>query len=562
MDIHIEHSYSLHKDFSGRSTELKSITRWYTDPRSPFLILDAIGGTGKSALAWVWLQAVLLGRTLDIQTPVVRAASPPPEKVFWWSFYNTNAKFRDFLTVLKSILHPPESYVTQPDAVVRAIVQDLAERRVFLVLDGLERILSAYDSPSSVHQDDRSDELDHPDGYRERYSSFSDSLAERFFIELAASGGASKILITSRMVPSAFRANVISHELVAGIRRLEIKGLDENSCLEFFRCAGVNLNLAEVRSLCRPIGYHPLYVRLLRGILEFDSRTSASAALAQVIRQSSSNQSGATMASRQRRLLEVAYDALGEDLQVVMMLVSVFRFAIDRDTLGVLLRTQLDRSDAWLSNAVHKLEQRGLLYFDKEASTVDLHPIVRVSVYSRVNLEAATRYHDLAADMLSTKYSMILGPSREDGESTGAITAEHFAGVLRRGGISSALLSQVNVISECFYQMVCAGHFKYAASLYRERLSTVLFFRLAAYHESIGLLEKLIPENDREWGGLEVSEQVWLLNSLAMCYSRMAVLNRARSYYDRAIGIARAHSLRLSLAIILQNVSEDSTVQR
>jgi tetratricopeptide (TPR) repeat protein len=85
----------------------------------------------------------------------------------------------------------------------------------------------------------------------------------------------------------------------------------------------------------------------------------------------------------------------------------------------------------------------------------------------------------------------------------------------------------------------------------------LMFFRLAAYQESIALLDRLVPDVDSEWKISRPEDQIWILNALAMSCSRMAILSRAHELYDRAIRLAEHHGFRRPLAILLQNLSED-----
>src|SRR5688572_24093400 len=152
MTVHIVHPYILHSDFVGRSDELLMIADWYCDSNRPILFIDAIGGTGKSALAWVWLHYWLLRRPLDARVDHTPSSLPAPLGVLWWSFYATNAKFRDFLDVLKTFISDPSIMTADGDELIRLLVQELSERKYLLVLDGMERALAAYDRPDAVHE--------------------------------------------------------------------------------------------------------------------------------------------------------------------------------------------------------------------------------------------------------------------------------------------------------------------------------------------------------------------------------------------------------------------------
>lgn len=91
------HPYPLQSNFTGRVAERNVLTEWLSHGTQPVLALIAIGGMGKSALTWVWVQKDVLGLTLPGATtelPEVSAACRVddecrPEGVLWWSFYET-----------------------------------------------------------------------------------------------------------------------------------------------------------------------------------------------------------------------------------------------------------------------------------------------------------------------------------------------------------------------------------------------------------------------------------------------------------------------------------------
>ena len=83
----LAHPYPMPPNFTGRVAERAMLDGWLnTDPAHPLLSLRALGGFGKSALAWHWL------------THDVKPAAWP--RVVWWSFYEGDASFDHFLAGL------------------------------------------------------------------------------------------------------------------------------------------------------------------------------------------------------------------------------------------------------------------------------------------------------------------------------------------------------------------------------------------------------------------------------------------------------------------------------
>jgi hypothetical protein len=69
---HLAHPYPMPPNFTGRVAEQKRLDDWLADDKDRLFILRALGGFGKSALAWQW-----------INTHVNPAEWT---KLVWWSF--------------------------------------------------------------------------------------------------------------------------------------------------------------------------------------------------------------------------------------------------------------------------------------------------------------------------------------------------------------------------------------------------------------------------------------------------------------------------------------------
>ena len=69
------HPYRLQPNFTGRVAERQWLTEWFTADSRPVCVVEAIGGMGKSALAWFWLHADVLG------TPPAGYSKEDPENL-------------------------------------------------------------------------------------------------------------------------------------------------------------------------------------------------------------------------------------------------------------------------------------------------------------------------------------------------------------------------------------------------------------------------------------------------------------------------------------------------
>jgi hypothetical protein len=71
------HTYPIQKNFTGRVRERRMLTEWLTTSDKPVFAFIAIGGMGKSALTWAWVQRDVLGDPLPSATPDDPADTTP-----------------------------------------------------------------------------------------------------------------------------------------------------------------------------------------------------------------------------------------------------------------------------------------------------------------------------------------------------------------------------------------------------------------------------------------------------------------------------------------------------
>ncbi|MCJ7645641.1 HNH endonuclease [bacterium] len=147
------HPYPLQENFTGRSSERKELTDWFTNDDKPMFAYVAIGGMGKSALTWYWLHEDIIKNGLA------------PEGIIWWSFYDREARFETFL--MKAIQYASEGKIDAKEIPstrdrMDVLYKFLCEKHFLLVLDGVERVLRAYAGLGSPYQGDevKKDEKD------------------------------------------------------------------------------------------------------------------------------------------------------------------------------------------------------------------------------------------------------------------------------------------------------------------------------------------------------------------------------------------------------------------
>ena len=534
------HPYPLQENFTGRLSERQMLTEWLTGNQRPILGLVAIGGMGKSALSWVWLQRDVLGQPLpglaaDPSGAIERCRLPEascPEGVLWWSFYEVESSFISFLDrALVYASGGSVNSVSNPSAhdKVRLLVNLLQERRLLLVLDGFERELRAYASLSAVYQGD--DVIEDSQG---NYRACTDPHASDFLRWVAALPMQSRILLTSRLLPRELDG-------VVNCQREDLTGLAAEDAVFFFRAQGVQGTRVEIETACQRVGYHPLTLRLLAGMITNDPAQPGDVAVA------ADYSPIDDLVPREHHILSLAYNSLNPPLRELLSRLAAFRSPVDYEIAATLNPFEGRRE---LGLAFRELMSRGLIYFDEERWHYDLHPIVRKYAYDR--LADKDDVHNRLRNYLATVPTL---------DATKVQCVE-----------------DLGLGIELYHHTVGAGRYEDALELYRERLADPLYYRLGAYQMEIDLLQALFP-NGRDLSTLrwsqgangseqvplprlkEKSAQAWVLNALASSYTRSgqprcavpllemhyALREKLRDHTNLAIGLKNLASVQLDL---------------
>lgn len=280
------------------------LTQWLTGDDRPVMACIAIGGMGKSALTWAWVQRDVLGRPLpglpEESSKVTQQCAVPekdrPQGVLWWSFYEAQASFPAF--VAESLLYASDGKCDPRNTPswqerVRLLLELLAQRRILLVLDGFERELRAYQGLAAAYQGDDVTQDPH-----QNYRACVHPLAGAFLQTAGSYALRGRILLTSRLFPREL-------EGMPGCRREELVALAPADAVAFYHAEGVNGTRAEIERACEPYGYHPLTLRLLAGMIVGDPEKRGDIAVAPEYRPVDE------LVPKQHHILQLSYDALG-----------------------------------------------------------------------------------------------------------------------------------------------------------------------------------------------------------------------------------------------------------
>jgi tetratricopeptide (TPR) repeat protein len=512
------HPYALQEHFTGRVRERRMLSEWLSGDDHPMLALVAIGGMGKSALTWAWLQRDVLGLPLPGQPedpPDIAAAYRVPEEarpegVLWWSFYEREAGCPAFLDTALTYASggqvDPRGIPSDYDKLQR-LVALLQERRLLLVLDGLERQLRAYASLSAAYQGDTV-----PQDVQGDPNSCTDPHAADFLRQVAALPLRSRVLITSRLFPREL-------EGLGGCRREELTGLYPDDAVAFFHAHGVKGTRAEIEAACQPYGYLPLALRLLAGMIVRDKRMPGDIRVADrhpVLPE--------LKGKEQHHILEVAYNALDEDKQALLSRIAAFRSPMAYDAVSVL---NPFADDEQFDAALEELIDRGLLSFDPQRVRYDLHPIVRQYAYDRL----------------------------ADKEGVHSRLRDYFAAVPAPEVDEVQSIEDLAPVIELYHHTVGAGRYDEAFGLFHDRVHDLLYYRFGAYHTVVELVRALFPDGEDRLPQLKTENaQSWTLNDLAVSYTLSGQPRRAAQLFEVSKAMDETQGDKESLTTALENL--------
>lgn len=539
----IAHPYTLLQTHRlvGRQPELNLLTDWVAKPDSAIhkahvLNIVAVGGLGKSALTWHWFN--------DIAPQELK----PMTGRMWWSFYESDATFENFVTrALAYVSRHPLAEVQQIPAPERE-TQLLAalDREPFLfVLDGLERILIAYARMDAAHLSD--DDYDKQTANvvanaiglpasaaqsftgEHRLRKTADPRAGSFLRRLA-NVRASRILVSTRLYPADLQ--MVTGKSLGSCAAIFLPGLADDDALELWRTFGASGARDSLLPLFQRADNHPLLIQALASEVaryrpapgDFDAWRRAhpdfdpfSLPLVQV----------------KSHVLAFALRGLDEQAQQVLRTVAAFRMPARYDTLASLLigegKSCADERE--LDEVLTELEDRGLVGWDKRANRYDLHPLVRGVVWSGLGDDARRGvYTSLHA---------------------------HFEAVPKIDDyLKVNSLEDLTPAIELYNTLIGLGRYDDACDLFYKRLDESMLYRLSASRQRVELLELLFPDGLEQLPRLnKQGDQSYTINALAQGYEFSGQPGRAAALFRRVNTIVSEVNNDGALSVALRNLS-------
>jgi tetratricopeptide (TPR) repeat protein len=504
--------------FVGRAAQLDFLDDWAlaADPH-PVLLFDAIGGSGKSMLTWQWTTS---HSTKVRQDWVGR---------FWYSFYERGAVMADFCRrALAYITGEPIEEFRKLKTVEMAdrLLHHLRNRPWLLVLDGLERVLVAYQRIDAAELAD--EEANRP----------SDQIANRdpcaairpeddeLFRALAAAAP-SKILITSRLIPRVL-LNPASQP-IAGALRASLPGLRPPDAEELFVSCGIRGSSQAIQDYLKThCDNHPLVTVILAGLVNdyFPDRGNFDAWSADPEGGGRLNLAELDLVQKRNHILQAAFNALSEKSRKLISIFGLLSEAVDYGTLNALFADTRQE----LADALRDLERRGFIQYDGQTRRYDVHPVVRSVATGR------------------------LGPEERD--TYGQRVVDHFSARVHVPYEQAETLEDVRDGIHVVRTLVRMGRFQDACSFLRDGLDEALDYNLEAHDMCLSLMRPFFPIG---WAtippDLEETVGANLVNEAALTLQNTGALEQALTAYGTALRVYMGLGNLAGSRVVLSNIS-------
>ncbi len=528
--IFIPHPYPEAPNFTGRVAEKQMLTDWLLhDPEHPLLSMVAIGGMGKSALAWRWLQEEVLGKDNQL------------DGVVWWSFYESKADFRAFLNELGDGVFKED----------REHYKSLAEREkldytfnyfsnnnYLLIFDGFERTLRAYMGISACYIGDDCKLED-----RERHRQCVDSNLAWFLRALTAINCNSKTLLTTRLHP-------LDLESFLGVKKVVLEKMNPMDAVDFFQAQGVNGTRAEIETACEKYNFLPLCLRLLSGMIITHPkyRKDKDIKLAENIPDLDLTKVDDNLqdAIKFQHILQYSYDELMPENQQLMSNIAAFRSPMEFTTLREILAQDINVNE--FREKLECFKKRGLLQFNERTDSYDLHPVVGRYCYAR--LIEPKKIHGIITKYLEEKVN----------KQFGLRIPFKYQILMDPGPMKIEKIEDLQPVIELYYHSIGSEKYEEAFLILYDRLQSPLYYGFGAFHEFSELLLAFFVDGIDNPPDLCDEYVSWILNSLANSFSHSGQPQKALPVFKQAIRIAEIVRKWGDVAIGLGNLAKMAQV--
>lgn len=523
---YIAHPYVLSqaKGLIGRRAELSLLTDWITGQRGwgsvRILHIVAIGGMGKSALTWEWFNKIAPQEWPGVQGRM------------WWSFYESDARFENFVTRTLAYLRKmplEEAEKLDPNTRENLLLETLDTEPHLLVLDGFERELVAYTRLDANRFSDDDYEQSTANYVAQAYG-LPESAAQSFtgqhrlrqaadrrtglFLRRLTQVRASRILVSTRLYP--FDLQMTTGNPLPGCNAIFLPGLNDDDALALWREHGVSGSRERLLPMFRSFGSHPLLLQALAGEIaryrpapgDFDQWQQANRTF---------DPFHLPLVQAKTHVMEYALQGLSAAERQVLHTIAAFRMPTSYATLLAVCSGEGKpcATDSALDATLTQLEDRGLLGWDRPRDRYDLHPVVRGVVWSSTGAEEQRGAY--------------------------AVLQSHFeAAPMVENYLDVNSLEDLTPAIELYHALIGLGLLDAAFDLFYGKLDDAMLYRLGASRQRVELLEKLFPDGLEQLPRLTSdAAKAYTCNALALAYDSNGEPGKAVGYYKMNVELRK-----------------------
>ncbi|MEM1329448.1 MAG: hypothetical protein AAGG07_02685 [Planctomycetota bacterium] len=524
-------------EFVGRVSDLQDIDDWaHQANQEPVLLFEAMGGTGKSMLTWHW---------------VTRHADRVREDWagrYWYSFYERGAVMTEFarhaVAYIRGVAPKTLNQLKMPE-LADELLDHLRKRPYLFVLDGLERVLVAYNRYDAAQVSDHTMDTAE-DQIADRDPCAAIRPQDDDFLRVLATAAPSKLLITTRLTPSSLLNP--SKQAVPGVLRQTLKGLRPPDAERLLRSQGITGDTAAIRNyLTTNCDCHPLVTGVLAGLMNdylpdpgnFDAWVN-----------DSSRVGGARLdlaeldlKKRKNHILEMSIRTLKPESRQLLSTLALISAGVDYKTLEAFNPhlpptpgevTTVREAHRSLTDSVRDLERRGLLQYDGAQKRYDLHPVVRGVASGALDDDEVSRY--------------------------GQHVVDHFNAVRHDPFEEAETWADVEPGIHVVRTLIRMGRSEAAVSAYSD-VSRALLVNLECYHGVLSLLRPLFPEGwnapDSPPDGVDIGAIAY---DVGRSLTRLHLLDDAAAFNARELPYQlerrSPHRVLLSLGVLAEIMGE------
>jgi tetratricopeptide (TPR) repeat protein len=385
--LYAEPPYIGSHEFLGRLAELERLNDWASPADAhPVLLFDAIGGSGKSILTWEWTTK-----------PGTQVRTDWAGR-FWYSFYGHGAVMSDFCRRALAYItgQSLETFAKRKTLdLAEELLHHLRDRPWLLVLDGLERVLVAYNRFDAAQVAD--EEANRPtDQIAQRDPCAAIRPEDDDLLRAFAGAAPSKVLISSRLVPRVLLNQ--ASQPIPGVLRVLLQGLRAADAEALLRSSGIRGDSRAIQEYLKShCDCHPLVTGVLAGLINdyFLDKGNFDAWSTDPSGGGSLNLAELDLTQKRNHILKAALDTVPEKGREVLSTLALLSEAVDSRILAA-LHAHIPQSE--LAKIVRDLERRRLIQFDMQTRRYDLHPVVRGIAAGRLQREETERYGQRVVD--------------------------------------------------------------------------------------------------------------------------------------------------------------------